>query len=379
MKTASYLGVFLDALAAEVTHLTLFMHRAVHAETAACDYRLQRTNIRWVDLGPKSPAWDRFLRPGRMLKPLRNEAATCDVVLVRAPSPLAPAFYESYRDVTRICYLVVGDYAEGVKHLLQPWWRKLPIIALSLRNDRQLSRALRASLSLVNSDALYVRYCPHVNRLYKVTTTTVTDSDLYTRRDTCGGPAINVLFTGRIDVAKGLRELISAIALLRQGGKQMNLHIVGWEDNPKKTVQRLLEEMAASEGIAEHVVFHRTKPVGPELNAMYRMADIYAIPTYHEGFPRTIWEALANSLPVVASAVGSIPFTLTDQVNAVLIRPRSVVDIVNAMDLVVSNGELRRSLIGNGLKLAASVTLDSQTKNIVNIIRREYIEPIAGA
>ena len=55
----SYLGVFIDALANEVEHLTLVMHEAKSGEAINCDYKIRSCNITWINLGYKTPSWHR--------------------------------------------------------------------------------------------------------------------------------------------------------------------------------------------------------------------------------------------------------------------------------------------------------------------------------
>lgn len=60
------------------------------------------------------------------------------------------------------------------------------------------------------------------------------------------------------------------------------------------------------------------------LNKMYRKAEINAIPSNHEGFVKTIWEAMANSLPVLATSEGGIPDYLTNYDNAIFVEPKNI-------------------------------------------------------
>jgi glycosyltransferase involved in cell wall biosynthesis len=94
------------------------------------------------------------------------------------------------------------------------------------------------------------------------------------------------------------------------------------------------------------------------------------IPSYEEGFPRTIWEAMANSLPVVATTVGAIPRYLSHQKDAILIKPKSTTDIANAIIALIENTELRKTLIRNGMIQAENNTLEFQTKQLLTIINQ---------
>ena len=208
LRIPAYLGVFLDSLADEVKTLILFMHEANPDDVKHCDYILKAKNIRYLSLGLKSPAWDRFLWPAKTLFRIKFNISLCDMLLVRAPSPLAPTFYHKFHKLTKIAYLVVGDYNEGAKHLDQPWWRKIPISILSNRNDRQLSFVLTRSLALVNSTALFNKYKDKVKNIHEVKTTTLASSDFFERTNTCEGNEIKILYAGGLYLAKGLIELL---------------------------------------------------------------------------------------------------------------------------------------------------------------------------
>jgi glycosyltransferase involved in cell wall biosynthesis len=366
IKVPSFLGLFIDSLASEVESLTLFLHSAERLNSIKCDYILKGDNINYVNLGPKTPAWERFLLPWKTLKKIRKEILNCDTVLVRAPSPLAPRFYKSFHKLTNVAYLVVGDYSEGIKHLDMPWWRKIPIQVLSKINDYQLESVLKRAKTMVNSTALFNRYRSKVPDLSEIRTTTISSDDFYHRNNTCLNEEIKVLYTGSFSSAKGLIELLNAFSTIFRERSNVTLHFAGWDYSPDKSFERKLSLLAADLGIADRVKFHGFKTTGPELNAMYQMADIYVIPSYHEGFPRTIWEAMANSLPVIATKVGSIPHYLKDHENSLLIPSKDVIAIVDAINEMMEDGDLRAKLIINGRELAKENTLENQTKRIVS-------------
>ena len=99
------------------------------------------------------------------------------------------------------------------------------------------------------------------------------------------------------------------------------------------------------------------------------MGDIYILPSYHEGFPRTIWEAMANSLPVVATNVGGIPNYLENNKNVILIEPKSVEEIVLGISKLLNNNTLRKNIIKNGYNLASKNTLEIQTKKMIKTLK----------
>lgn len=374
IRIPSFLGVFIDELAKNVDKLYLYMHFIQFDQDNYCNYTLKNKNIEWVNLGLKKPAWHRFLFPYNTLQLIDYHISNCDFLIVRAPSPLAPAFYKYYSKQTKIVYLVVGDYVKGVEYLNQSWLRKFAIKWLSYRNDYQLSKVLKKTKTLVNSSELYYKYNKKVKNLYEIKTTTISEKDFFFREDTCLTPTINLLYTGRFDIAKGLMELIDATVILIEKNYNIYLNMVGWEDNVEKPIEKLIIEKSKQNHIENRVIFHGKKSVGEELNFFYRSADIYVIPSYHEGFPRTIWEAMANSTPVIATHVGSIPYYLTHNENVLLIPPKQVNEIVTAIELLILNSELRKKIIYNAFELVKENTLEFQTQKIIHMINNNTYE-----
>jgi glycosyltransferase involved in cell wall biosynthesis len=360
----SFLGVFLDELASRVQFLYLCLHE--HGEKGEADYSIKSKNIIIISLGLKTPAWHRMIFHKQILAKKLNEIKQVDFFIVRSPSPLAP-FFSRYFDLSKIVFLVVGDYAEGRKQMEKKNLRAFLINGLLKWNDYLFLNEMKRTAILVNSPALFQKYQPIALSTSQIKTTTLSEKDFYERLDTCEGDILKLLFTGRIDLAKGLVELVLALAELNKTEKKYTLDIVGWEARKEQPVQKLLLDLAKQTGQEKHLTFHGKMSVGEELNRMYRQSDIYIIPSYHEGFPRTIWESMANSCPVIASKVGSIPYFLKDG-EALLIEPKNIDQIVEAVKNVVSNTSLRQTLIKKGYEIAKTNTLEFQTNELLSKI-----------
>lgn len=367
LRTPGYLGRFLDSLAEHCASLTCFMHSPCTDERAQMDYTIQSSNVQWVDIGPHISVPIRMLNSHRIGKLLRAQRQTLDALLIRGPSPLLPAMAKAAADVP-VALLLVGDYLAGVEDLPQPRWRKEAIRAWSYWNYRQQLAVARKALTFVNSHKLYDQLRPHVPNLYETRTTTLNASDFFHRVDTCQKKPIRLLYTGRMDRAKGLFHMVEAVALLVKAGEDVVLDLVGW---PQKgdTVLDELQVRVQEQNIVNRVFYHGFKSVGPELFQHYKDADIYVIASMSsEGFPRTIWEAMAHSLPVVATRVGSIPHYLKSGETAFLVSPRNTTELASAIHRLLHEQELRRRLISCGIAEARSNTLDFRSEELVNRI-----------
>lgn len=370
LSIPSYLGVFIDSLASSVAELYLVLHEANASQALECDYQLQSKNIRWINMGVKTPAWHRDLFYRNVLKNKLNEIANCDAFIVRSPSPLAPYFHEFISNKTTLFFMIVGDYLDGATHLKSSTFRDRLIYQYLKYNDRNFTKAIKKTSILVNSKGLFEKYKNTAKSIHLIKTTTLSSNDFFTRENTCLNDSIELLYTGRIDVAKGLLELVEATSILIKENYRLVLNIVGWEqDNVARLVENKMIALAKNLGIEKQLIFHGRKTVGPELNKMYQQADLYVIPSYHEGFPRTIWEAMANSLPVIATKVGGIPSYLTHEKNAILIETKSVNEIVIGIKRMVSDSMLRKNIIVEGFELAKLNTLEVQTEKMISIVK----------
>lgn len=365
-----YLAVFVDSLAREVDHLTLFLHEEDFNNKDA-DTPLLEKNIAWVNLGKKTSAWRRSFFFRNVLSPKVAEFEKVDILLIRCPSPLAPYFNKVGIKKTRLAYLVVGDYGEGAKHWKANSLRHLLIKYYLQWNDAALKKAVGGQLVFINSAILYETYKQKTSNIHLVRTTTLSASDFWKKTQFEIFAPAKIAYIGRFDLQKGLMELVEAVSILINKGILVELHMTGWDASSEKKVEKTLLRYATHLGVNSFLFWNGKKRVGEELNQMYRDADLYLLPSYHEGFPRTIWEAMANSCPVIATKVGSIPDYLEHGKHAWLIEPRSIDAIAEAIQYLIENYDVRQKLIKHGYALAMENTLEVQTKNLVDILKNE--------
>lgn len=358
------LGVFIDDLASRVEQLTLLVHIAPY-DSNLHDYALDSNRIKWVSLGRKQNFPRRLLLGRKSLANLPAEAFDFDILLVRAPTPLAPALYSIFSIKVPVAFMIVGDYSmQPVKRFSASW-------TMNRIYERMVNhQVLPNCLAMVNSAALRNKYERICHEVVQIKTTTLKNSDFFFRDDTCNGNLIHLLYVGRFDWQKGFQELFESIVELRKN-TNIRLHLVGWDTDAQKLNQKRMEKTILDFGISEQVVIEGYKKVGEELNKMYEMADIFVLPSYAEGFPRCIWEAMAHGVPVVATTVGGIPENLTDGENALLIPPHSTRMLTEAIEKIINNISLRQTIIKNGYALVNDATLEVQGERIVEILKNE--------
>ena len=361
-----YLGRFLDSLASYFD-LSLFLHEPNPKEASNFDYAIKSQNVCLVQLPPRKSFPYRLIHQKRFLRIITRHSNNLDGFLIRGPSPLLPSIARSVDTIPRIL-LLIGDYLAGINSLPQPAWRKTIIHLVEWLNYRGQLNVARQCLVFVNSHILFKNYQGIVRNLFETRTTTLTSQDFFYREDTCLTRPVHILYTGRMDPSKGLFDMIQAVALLVKQGEDVVLDLVGWPDGNPNIIEELMAE-AKKESIQNRILFHGYKAIGPDLFNFYKEADIYLIASQSsEGFPRTIWEAMAHSLPVVATKVGSIPDFIPQE--AELVEPNNPAELAKGVSRLLHSQEKRRDLISKGLVLARQNSLENQVGEMARVIKK---------
>ena len=134
-----------------------------------------------------------------------------------------------------------------------------------------------------------------------------------------------ILYAGNLIASKGLGELMDAFLGLLATRPQARLAIIGQGEYGETIKSR-----AALAGAQDRVLLlGRRKADG--VAVWMRAADVFCLPSYSEGCPNVVVEALSTGLPVVATRVGGIP-ELVDARVGILIPPRDAAALAEALD-----------------------------------------------
>lgn len=158
----------------------------------------------------------------------------------------------------------------------------------------------------------------------------------------------HLLFLGRLEHAKGSYDLLRAVHQLVQRHPGLRLILAG---NGELAQTR---EAISALGLGDNVEVLGW--VGAQAREqLLARAAVCVLPSYAEGLPMSVLEAMAAGLPVVASAVGGLPDIVTDGVEGRLIAPGDVTALVNALDDVLADEALRRRMGTAGRNKAETV------------------------
>jgi colanic acid/amylovoran biosynthesis glycosyltransferase len=156
-----------------------------------------------------------------------------------------------------------------------------------------------------------------------------------------GGPT-RVLYLGRLVPEKGQSVLLEAVAALAAEGRDVELTLAGAGD-----LRPDLERMAARIGIADRVEFPGA--VGQEaLRDLYGRASIFCLPSFGEGVPVVLMEAMAMEVPTISTRIAGIPELIEDGVGGLLVPPGRADRLAAAIASVIDDPERGRRLAAEG-------------------------------
>jgi colanic acid/amylovoran biosynthesis glycosyltransferase len=181
---------------------------------------------------------------------------------------------------------------------------------------------------------------------------------------------LRILTIGRVDAMKGNVLLLDVLRRLRHRGLRPHLTVVG--DGPSRAKAM---EMAERAGVGQQITW--IGAVGQdEIRDHYADSDVFCLPSFAEGVPIVLMEAMAMELPVVASAIAGIPELVEDQVSGFLVRPGRTDDLADRLARLLEDPSLRAEMGRAGRQ---RVVEDYDLRRNVRALARLFAERAPGA
>jgi glycosyltransferase involved in cell wall biosynthesis len=149
-----------------------------------------------------------------------------------------------------------------------------------------------------------------------------------------------IAMTGRITEEKGIGELVEAVAALKSEFPKIHLIVIGGQlSTERDAFQERLVEFIDQHDLSSNVTlcgFVR------DVGALLALADLFVLPSYREGLPRSVLEAMAMELPVVATDIRGCREAVDDGVTGLLVPAREVEPLAAAIRKLLTNPTLAR-------------------------------------
>lgn len=339
-------GEFASELKALDNQVTMY-GQVVDSKNTVHAYKLNQKGINTVGIKRKKNKIINYLILYFLAVP---EIIKADFVYIFYPT--------AFRYIPFLCWLFRTPYGvyvrgeQGIQSKTSKWIYRKAFVIFTVTNyftelinkltDKKTAHTIRPMIPLSEKDIVK-------NRKYPV-------KDHYT-----------ILFLARIEADKGIKELLLAIAELKEN-YSFTLDLVG-SGGYLKQAKILIKEL----NIADVVKVHGAVLEPDKIKQFYLKADLYILPTYHEGFPRTLYEAMIFGSPIVTTFVGGIPGLMTDCYNCLEIKPKSVNSIVNCLAYVFDHYPSVAELTFNATKTVLPIIQSSRQSHAehLNTLMRE--------
>ena len=150
-------------------------------------------------------------------------------------------------------------------------------------------------------------------------------------------------FVGRISADKGIWELFKAFTELYEKNNDFRLFLIGRLEIGATDAKKIIEH----DGV---IYINGVKKI--DLPLYYSLFNVFVLPTYREGFGNVLIEAAALGVPVISTKVTGAVDAVSDRYNGILVPPKNVTDLQNAMDLLYNDVKLRERYGNNGVEWA---------------------------
>jgi glycosyltransferase involved in cell wall biosynthesis len=154
--------------------------------------------------------------------------------------------------------------------------------------------------------------------------------------------SIEFIYLGHIGQEKGIFDLVDSSQLIKNLGiDNFKVKIYGEAISigEVERIQMIVDSLDLGENILiNHAIFGYDKLIA------FHEADIFVLPSYHEGMPISIIEAMGAGFPVLASNVGGIPDLVDNGRTGLLVPPGNIEKLANALIRLISEPDLRREM-----------------------------------
>ncbi len=192
------------------------------------------------------------------------------------------------------------------------------------------------------------------------------DVDAFARREGgAGGRPFEILCVARLVAAKGQSILLAAAAELIARGRDVHVSLVG--DGPGRG---LFEALTAQWNLGGRVTFHGSV-TQDRIREYLERADVFVLPSFAEGIPVTLMEAMAMEIPCVSTLVGGIPELIQSGENGLLVPPSNPSALADAIERLIGDRQLTSRLGSAGRRtIVTSYDLRQNAGRLAAIFER---------
>lgn len=163
-------------------------------------------------------------------------------------------------------------------------------------------------------------------------------------------------YVGRIVNEKGVVELITAMKYVIEAVPEAKLVMVGdtLDSDRDKNIKVAIRNLLSENNLSSHVIFTGFRE---DIPAVMNMIDLFVLPSYREGMPRSVLEAMASGKPVVATNIRGSREEVVPDVTGLLVPPGDVKALAGAIIKILEN-PMRIQQMGAAGEQRARISFD---------------------
>ncbi len=173
----------------------------------------------------------------------------------------------------------------------------------------------------------------------------------------------SILFVGQNFQRKGLPLLIRAVADVKKVFPEVLIHVVGRVSVGKEEEMR---DLSKNVGIADNIIFLGQKD-NEEVRRIFKLADMFAIPSLIEGLPWVIFEAMDAGIPVIGGDTGGIPEQIEDGINGFLVKPGDWQSLSKKIQQLTVDKNCRERFVQNSYRVLERFSLKQMVEETVKV------------
>jgi glycosyltransferase involved in cell wall biosynthesis len=290
------------------------------------------------------------------IKKIREFVDDSDRIIIMIPSPIAKTIFKVAKErKKKVIILVRQDIVEMTQNRYFGLKRHIGLFFAKYYEGFFLKNITNKDVVITSGEKLRLRYLPCSKSVFNYA------DSRFSRRDVIKTSDLRLLnmkdkmkfiFVGRLEINKGIKELLVAALNFRH---HIILTIVG--DGTLKSYIRdfiLVHNLSNTINCIGHIEF------GSDLLKVYRRNDFFIFPSYSEGLPQVLLEAMASGCVVLTTDVGSIPYIVQNNVNGVLFKAHDQTSLNTTIQRLLEGSFNTSCLRKNGIKTALKYTSERQ-------------------
>lgn len=175
----------------------------------------------------------------------------------------------------------------------------------------------------------------------------------------CKNEHTRFLFMGMINRDKGILDLLDAAHICDNENFSLDIGGMVTDDSIRQEYRTKLD--ALGDKVTEWGYI-----TGQEKNGLFNASDVLVLPSYHEGFPLVVLEALSAGCALIVTPVGAMPEIL-DETNTIWVEPGDVAGLAKAIEQFCSEKEMLAAMQKTNRELGKSYSLEAHIMNLCKI------------